>query len=81
MVQRSVPVCGSVPIIAIMTPRHPTVTPRNGALPDRTATMEMPRMEKASSSGDPMNSMTGRRMGMLIASNSAPKMPPIRDDM
>ena len=81
MVQRRVPVCGSVPIIAIMTPKQPAVSPRSGALPDSTATMDMPRMEKASSSGEPMNSITGRRIGMLIASSSAPKMPPISEDM
>ena len=27
MVQRSVPVCGSVPIIAIMMPKHPAAMP------------------------------------------------------
>ncbi len=81
MVQRSVPVCGSVPIIAIMMPKQPAVIPRKGALPERTATMEMPRTEKASSSGEPMNSITGRRTGMLIASSSAPNIPPISEDM
>ena len=75
------PVCGSVPIIAIMMPKQPAVSPRSGALPDRTATMDMPSMENASSSGEPMYSMTGRRIGMLIASSSAPKMPPISEDM
>ena len=81
MVQRSVPVCGSVPIIAIMMPRQPAVRPRSGALPDSTATIEMPSTEKASSSGEPMNSMTGRRIGMVIASSNAPNTPPISDDM
>ena len=36
MVQRSVPVCGSEPIIASMTPKHAIVTPLSGALPDST---------------------------------------------
>jgi hypothetical protein len=52
-VQRSVPVCGSDPIMAIMMPRQPAAIPRNGALPDSTATMDIPNMAKASSSGDP----------------------------
>jgi hypothetical protein len=76
-----VPVCGSVPIIAIMTPRHPAVIPRSGALPDSTATMEMPSTEKAKSSGEPMNSITGRKIGMLMAISSAPKTPPMSEDM
>ena len=53
MVQRSVPVCGSEPIMAIMMPRQPAATPRNGALPDSTATIEMPSTENANSSGEP----------------------------
>ena len=53
MVQRSVPVCGSEPIMAIMTPRQAAATPRSGALPDSTATMDIPNMENASSSGEP----------------------------
>ena len=55
--------------------------PRSGALPDSTATMEMPSTEKARSSGDPMNSITGRRIGMLMAISMAPNTPPISDDM
>ena len=70
-----------MPIIAIMTPRQPAVIPRSGALPDKTATIEMPSTEKASNSGDPMNSITGRKIGMLMAINTAPKTPPISDDM
>jgi hypothetical protein len=42
------------PIIAIITPRQPATTPRSGALPLSTATIDMPKTEKASSSGDPM---------------------------
>ncbi len=53
MVQRSVPVCGSEPIMAIMMPRQPAATPRNGALPDKKATIDMPKTENASSSGEP----------------------------
>ena len=67
--------------MAIMTPRQPAVRPRKGALPDRTATIEMPSTEKARSSGEPMNSITGRRIGTEIASSMAPKTPPISDDM
>jgi hypothetical protein len=54
--------------------------PRSGALPDNTATMEMPSTAKARSSGDPMNSITGRRIGMLMAISSAPKMLPMSED-
>ena len=40
--------------MAIMTPRQPAGPRRaNGALPDSTATIDMPKTEKASSSGDP----------------------------
>ena len=67
--------------MAIMTPRHPAVIPRSGALPDNTATMEMPSTENARSSGDPMNSITGRRIGMLMPISTAPKTPPMSEDM
>ena len=30
---------------------------------------------------EPMNSITGRSTGMLIASSSAPNIPPISEDM
>ena len=41
-VQRSVPDCGSVPIMRSIMPKHAKVSPRSGALPDSTATIEMP---------------------------------------
>jgi hypothetical protein len=37
-----------------MTPKQPAARPRSGALPDSTATMEMPNTANASSSGEPM---------------------------
>ena len=70
-----------MPIIAIMMPRQPAASPRNGALPDRMATIDMPKTANANSSGEPRNSMTGRRIGIETASRQAPKMPPIIDDM
>ena len=54
MVQRSVPDCGSVPIIASIMPKQAKVSPRSGALPDRTATIEMPNTANASNSGEPI---------------------------
>ena len=54
MVQRSVPDCGSVPIIDSIMPKHAAVSPRSGALPERTATMEMPNTATPSNSGEPM---------------------------
>jgi hypothetical protein len=54
MVQRSVPDCGSVPIMRSIMPKHAKVSPRSGALPDSVATMEMPNTAMASSSGEPM---------------------------
>jgi hypothetical protein len=78
-VQRSVPVCGSEPIMAISRPTQAAATPRMGEEPDSTATMDRPNTEKDRSSGDPRYSMTGRRMGMETASSKAPKIPPIID--
>ena len=75
------PDCGSVPIIAIMMPRQPAASPRSGALPDRMATIDMPKTANANSSGDPRNSITGRRIGIETASRQAPNTPPIIDDM
>ena len=62
-------------------PRQPAVIPRSGALPDRIATIEMPSTEKASNSGDPRNSITGRRIGIEIAIRNAPNTPPISEDI
>ena len=42
MVQRSVPVCGSDPIMASRIPRQAQVSPRSGVFPESTATIEMP---------------------------------------
>ena len=54
MVQRSVPDCGSVPIMRSIMPKHAKVSPRSGALPDKTATIEIPNTAIASSSGEPI---------------------------
>ena len=75
------PVCGSVPIMAIRMPSPAATRPRSGVLPESTATIEMPSAEKASSSGEPRNSMIGRKSGRVTAIRKAPKMPPIMDDM
>ena len=80
MVQRSVPDCGSVPIIDSIMPKQAAQTPRSGALPDSVDTIEMPKTEIASSSGEPRYKMTGRKIGRLIPIRNAPKMPPIIAD-
>jgi hypothetical protein len=76
MVQRSVPVCGSEPIIASMTPKQAIVTPFNGALPDRTATVDSPKTDSASISGEPKDSISGRNTGMATAISKEPNRPP-----
>ena len=81
MVQRSVPVCGSEPIIASIMPKQAAVRPRKGALPDSTDTMEMPKTASASSSGEPMKRIMGRMMGRVTPISTAPKRPPISADM
>ena len=80
-VQRSVPVCGSVPIMASIMPKQAQVRPRNGALPDSTATMEMPNTASARSSGEPMKRMNGRITGSVSPISTAPNKPPIMADM
>ena len=54
---------GSVPTSESMMPRQAAARPRSGALPDRIATIEMPKAEKASSCGAPIESMKERRIG------------------
>ena len=76
IVQRSSPPCGSLPIIANITPTAAMPTPLAGDLPDSTATIEMPKIEKAKSSGAPIDSMIGRSMGMVSARTTAPNTPP-----
>jgi len=67
--------------MAIMTPSAAAVRPRRGALPDSVATNEMPSTENANSSGDPMYSITGRRIGIHSAISAAPNRPPSSEDM
>src|SRR5215470_9060701 len=64
-----------------MMPTQPAVRPRSGALPESTATIDMPRNEKASNSGEPRNNMTGRRIGIETAIRKAPNTPPMSEDM
>ena len=81
MVQRRVPVCGSEPIIASIMPKQAAVRPRSGALPESTDTIEMPNTASASSSGEPMNRMSGRTSGSAMAIRAAPKRPPMSADI
>ena len=81
MVQRSVPVCGSEPIIASIMPKQAAVRPRNGALPARTETIEMPNTARPSNSGEPMNKMRGRMIGSVMPMSTAPNRPPMSADM
>ncbi len=81
MVQRSVPDCGSVPIIASIRPKQAAASPRSGALPDSEDTIEMPNTAIASSSGEPMNRMIGRSSGSEMPIRKAPNRPPISADM
>ena len=67
--------------MAIITPKQAAVRPRNGAFPDNTATIDMPRSEKASSSGEPRYRMIGRITGMATAMSRAPKTPPSKADI
>ena len=60
------PLCEREPIIEIIRPRPAAVSPLSGARPDSVATIDMPNSVKASSSGEPIESSTGRRIGMLM---------------
>ena len=64
-----------------MTPKQAMVRPRNGVLPDKTATIERPNTARASSSGEPMNKIIGRTIGSTTAINTAPNKPPISADI
>ena len=81
MVQRSVPVCGSEPIMASIMPKQAPVRPRSGALPESTDTIEIPNTASARSSGEPMNRINGRTIGSVTAIRTAPKRPPMSADM
>ena len=78
MVQRSVPDCGSVPIMRSIMPKQANVSPRSGALPDSTATMEIPNTAMPSNSGEPIKRMIGRMIGSATAIKAAPNSPPIK---
>ncbi len=75
-VHRSVPLSEREPIMEIIRPSAAAVSPLSGARPDSVATMERPNSVNARSSGEPIESSTGRRIGMLSASTIAPIRPP-----
>ena len=77
--QRIVAVCMSTPIMLIRMPKQATVTPRNGALPEREATMAIPRVVIAKSSGVPTAKTSGLTIGMVNARTTAPNSPPISE--
>ena len=79
-VHRSVPLSERDPIIEIIRPSPATVRPFNGARPDKVATMARPNSVNVRSSGEPIASSTGRRIGMLSASTMAPIRPPASED-
>ena len=74
------PLCAREPTIEIISPSPAAVRPLSGARPDNVATIDMPNSVKASSSGEPIDSISGRSTGMLIASTTAPTMPPASDE-
>ncbi len=63
-VQRSVPLSEREPIIDTIRPSAAAVSPLSGARPDSVATMERPNSVNARSSGEPIESSTGRSTGM-----------------
>jgi len=71
-----VPLCAREPIIAIIRPSPAAVRPLSGARPESVATIDMPNKVNARSSGEPIDSINGRRIGMLTARTIAPTMPP-----
>jgi hypothetical protein len=75
-----VPLSERDPIIETIRPSPAAVNPFSGARPDSVATMDMPNSVKASSSGEPIASSTGRRIGMLSASTTAPIRPPASEE-
>src|ERR1051326_9589021 len=81
MVQRSVAVGGSEPIMASIMPKQAQVSPRNGVLPDNTEPIERPNPASASSSGEPTKRIKGRTTGKSAAISAAPNKPPISADM
>ncbi len=63
-------------MVAMSNPMQAAARPLSGAPPLSVATMDRPNTQIASSSGVPINNMTGRRIGTLTASSRAPSNPP-----
>src|SRR5579883_3218055 len=80
-VQRNCPDCASSPTAATNTPNSATISPLR-MLPWLTdATSVRPSTHTASSSGVPIASMNGRRIGIETASRTAPNTPPTIDEL
>ena len=78
-VQRSVPDCGSLPIIAASKPKPAAVMPLSGAWPLNVATVDSANTQIAKRSGDCRLQDHRAQIGMLTASKNAPAMPPSSD--
>ena len=78
-VQRSCPVCGSPPTIDKRIPNPAIDSPRKGIDPESADTIERPKIEKASNSGELIFIRIGRSTGIVKPSRKAPHSPPIND--
>jgi hypothetical protein len=79
-VQRSWPDCASSPTAASKSPNIATISPLSTAPWLTDATSVSPSTQTASSSGVPIASMKGRRIGIDSASRIAPNSPPTIED-
>ena len=78
-VHRSCPVVGSPPTIDNKIPNPAIDKPRKGIDPESADTIERPKIEKASNSGELIFIRIGRSTGIVKPSRKAPHSPPIND--
>ena len=78
-VQRSWPLVGSPPTIDNRIPKPAIDKPRKGIEPESADTIDNPKIEKASNSGELMFIRIGRSTGMVKPRRKAPHNPPINE--
>ena len=77
---RSSPLNGPSPIDPISKPRPAATTPLIAMRPARIPTIDRPKIETISSSGDLNRSTTGRATRIKMVKKAAPTKPPKRED-
>ena len=71
---------GPSPIVPIKSPKPAATTPLTAIRPAKIPTIERPKIDTISNSGDLNNNTTGRATSIKTVKNAAPIRPPNSED-